>query len=331
VESLSDHGQKKRGTRGGRDILHSAAIIFDAPGSLEMRETALKALESGDVRVEIHYSGISAGTEKLLWTGKMPNFPGMGYPLVPGYESVGRIIDAGADAQGRIGEWVFVPGANCYKDVRGLFGGAARNLIVPAARAMPVEESLAEQGVLYALAATALHAMAHGELPQLIVGHGVLGRLLARLTVAAGAPAPVVWDTSSARQDGAAGYRVVHPDDDDRRDYQTVYDVSGDASSIDSFIGRLAKGGELVLAGFYSQPVSFAFPPAFQREARIRIAAEWQPDDLASVHALVTAGSLDLSGLITAVEPAAAANTAYPEAFNNPDCLKMVLDWRDCA
>jgi bacteriochlorophyllide a dehydrogenase len=311
--------------------LHSAAIIFDAPGSLEMRETALKALEIGDVRVEIHYSGISAGTEKLLWTGKMPNFPGMGYPLVPGYESVGRIVDAGIEAQGRIGEWVFVPGANCYSDVRGLFGGAARNLIVPSARAMPVEESLAEQGVLYALAATALHAMTHGELPQLIVGHGVLGRLLARLTVAAGAPAPVVWDTSSARQDGGAGYRVVHPDDDDRRDYRTVYDVSGDASSIDSFIGRLAKGGELVLAGFYSQPVSFAFPPAFQREARIRIAAEWQPDDLASVHALVTAGSLDLSGLITAVEPATAAKTAYPEAFNNPDCLKMVLDWRDCA
>jgi 3-hydroxyethyl bacteriochlorophyllide a dehydrogenase len=28
----------------------------------------------------------------------MPSFPGMGYPLVPGYESVGRIVDAGADA-----------------------------------------------------------------------------------------------------------------------------------------------------------------------------------------------------------------------------------------
>jgi bacteriochlorophyllide a dehydrogenase len=310
--------------------LETSAVIFDAPGSLEMRKTALTAMESGDVRVEVHFSGISTGTEKLLWTGQMPAFPGMGYPLIPGYESVGRIVDAGSEYQSRVGEWVFVPGASCYRDARGLFGGAAHNVIVASARAIPVSEKLAEQGILYALAATALHAICHGEPPQLIIGHGILGRLLARLTVAAGVPSPIVWDTNRARQDGANGYKVVHPDDDDRRDYKHIYDVSGDASSIGSFIGRLAKGGELVLAGFYSQPISFAFAPAFQREARLRIAAEWQPEDLASVHALIETGALDLSGLITSIAPAANANTAYPEAFENPDCLKMVLDWRDC-
>ena len=310
--------------------METSAVIFDAPGSLEMRKTALTAMEPGDVRVEIHYSGISTGTEKLLWTGQMPVFPGMGYPLVPGYESVGRIVDAGSEYQSRIGEWVFVPGASCYRDARGLFGGAARNVIVASARAIPVSEDLAEQGILYALAATALHAICHGEPPQLIIGHGILGRLLARLTIASGVPAPVVWDTNRARQSGASGYNVVHPDDDDRRDYAHIYDVSGDASSLNSFIGRLTKGGELVLAGFYSQPISFAFAPAFQREARLRIAAEWQPEDLTSVHALIETGALDLSGLITSIEPAANASTAYPEAFENPDCLKMVLDWRDC-
>ncbi len=312
------------------DALLSSAVIFEAPGRLAVRETALTALESYDVLVEIQYSGISTGTEKLLWTGKMPVFPGMGYPLVPGYESVGRVIDAGADCRGRIGEWVFVPGASCYRDARGLFGGAARRVILPSARAMPVAEHLAERGILYALAATALHAIAHGAPPQLIVGHGVLGRLLARLTIAAGAPPPLVWETDRKRHAGAQGYAVVHPDDDDRHDYSHVYDVSGDASSLDSFIRRLAKGGELVLAGFYSQPIQFAFPPAFMREARLRIAAEWQPDDLASVHALIETGSLDLGGLISAVTPVARADAAYPEAFNNPDCLKMVLDWRDC-
>lgn len=311
--------------------METSAVIFDAPGSLEMRKTALTDAGSGDVLVEIHYSGISTGTEKLLWTGQMPAFPGMGYPLVPGYESVGRIIDAGSDHQGRIGEWVFVPGASCYQDARGLFGGAARKLIVASARAMPIKEELAEEGILYALAATALHAICHGEPPQLIIGHGILGRLLARLTVAAGVSAPVVWDTNPARQSGASGYNVIHPDDDDRRDYHHIYDVSGDASSLNEFIGRLAKGGELVLAGFYSQPISFAFAPAFQREARLRIAAEWQPEDLVSVHALIESGTLNLSGLITCVEPAANASSAYPEAFENPDCLKMVLDWRDCS
>lgn len=308
-----------------------SAIILDAPRRLDLRKTALNPLGSGDVLVDIHYSGISTGTEKLLWTGQMPSFPGMGYPLVPGYESVGLISDAGPEARARIGEWVFVPGASCYQDVRGLFGGAAEQVIVPSARAHPVDAALAEQGILFALAATALHSFAHHRPPELIIGHGILGRLLARLTIAAGAPPPVVWDIDRRRQDGAAGYAVVHPDDDDRHDYARITDVSGDASSINDFIGRLGKGGELVLAGFYSAPIEFAFPLAFMREARLRVAAEWQPEDLAAVRALVDTGCLSLAGLITAVEPAARAAEAYPEAFTNPDCLKMVLDWRTCA
>ena len=123
----------------------------------------------------------------------------MGYPLVPGYELVGRVVDAGAEARARIGEWVFVPGANCYEDARGLFGGAARRVILPAARALPIDAALGRDGILLALAATAYHAIAAGRAPELIVGHGVLGRLLARIALAPGAPRRRSGRTNPAR------------------------------------------------------------------------------------------------------------------------------------
>lgn len=282
---------------------------------------------AGDVVVDVAWSGISSGTEKLLWTGKMPQFPGMGYPLVPGYESIGRIVDAGTNATARIGDWVFVPGANCYQNALGLFGGTSARLIVPSARALPVPERLGEEGVLCALAATALHAINGGTPPELIIGHGVLGRLLARLTTALGAPAPTVWETSEARQSGAAGYDVVHPGEDERRDYASIYDASGDAAIIDAAVPHLAKGGEITLAGFYAERVNFAFPAAFIKEARLRIAAEWQGDDLAQTLSLIDAEKLDLSNLISDTRPATDAADAYPQAFEDPACLKMVLDW----
>lgn len=307
------------------------AVIFEAPNRLALRSLTLNAPESGDVVVEIVWSGISTGTEKLLFTGKMPNFPGLGYPLVPGYESVGRIIDSGSECKGRIGEWVFVPGANCFADARGLFGGSARRLVVPSARALPIDESWGSDGVLFALAATALHAMAGGEPPDLIVGHGILGRLLARLTIASGAPAPTVWEINPARSEGAEGYAIIHPDSDERRDYRSICDVSGDSSLLDTLIGRLAKGGEVNLAGFYQQPLSFTFPPAFMREARIRVAAEWGPDDLVAIRAMVSSGALSLTGLVSHVQPVADAPSAYPTAFTDPACLKMILDWSACA
>ena len=308
------------------------AVVLEEPERLCLRDLDLKPQEPADVVVEMDFSGISTGTERLLYTGAMPAFPGMGYPLVPGYESVGRISAAGPESGRSVGETVFVPGASCYRDVRGLFGGTAERVIVPGARVVPLPDGLGEQGVLIALAATARHAVMpvapDGPLPELIIGHGVLGRLLARLVVAAGAPSPVVWETNPDRQSGARGYSVLSPDDDDRRDYRCICDVSGDAGLLDTLIGRLGAGGEIVLAGFYSQPLSFTFPPAFMREARIRVAAEWKPADLLAVSELLVTGSLDLDDLITHRSPAAEAEDAYRTAFGDAHCLKMILDWR---
>jgi len=311
--------------------VQAMAVIFEAPHRLALRSLALNAPESGDVLVEIVWSGISTGTEKLLFTGKMPSFPGLGYPLVPGYESVGRIIESGSECRGRIGEWVFVPGANCFADARGLFGGSARRLVVPSARALPIDESWGADGVLFALAATALHAINGGELPDLVVGHGILGRLIARLTIARGGAAPVVWEINPQRSAGDHGYRVIHPDTDERRDYRSICDVSGDGSLLDTLIARLAKGGEVNLAGFYQTPLSFTFPPAFMREARIRVAAEWGPDDLVAIRDMVSSGALNLAGLVSHVQPVADATSAYPMAFTDPACLKMILDWSACT
>src|SRR5208283_3157511 len=103
---------------------NTLAVVLEKPEHLVLSRLALAAPGEGDVVVDIEWTGISTGTERLLWTGRMPPFPGLGYPLVPGYESVGRIVEAGACSGRQIGERVFVPGAKCYGEVRGLFGGA---------------------------------------------------------------------------------------------------------------------------------------------------------------------------------------------------------------
>lgn len=306
--------------------MQTLAIVLEAAERITLRQLSLDPLGAADVLVEIDWSGISSGTEQLLWSGRMPSFPGMGYPLVPGYESVGRVVDAGDDVRRRIGEWVFVPGANCYQGARGLFGGSARRVVLPSARAMPIDESLGRDGILTALAATAFHAVAGGDAPDLVIGHGILGRLIARLTIARGARAPTVWEVNPDRRDGA-GYNVIDPAADERRDYRTICDASGASDILDTAIARLGKGGEIVLAGFYDR-LSFAFPAAFMREARLRISAEFTPADVAATTALIAAGALRFDGLISHFRDAGEAVDAYPAAFRDPDCLKMVLDWR---
>jgi bacteriochlorophyllide a dehydrogenase len=313
--------------------VHANAVILSGPRDLTLGQVGVKAPVDGDVVVKVTHSGISTGTEKLFWLGTMPPFPGMGYPLVPGYESFGEVVETCGNTGLKTGDSVFVPGANCYTDARGLFGGAAGLLVTPATRTAKLDAAMGEKGALLALAATAYHALSTSDarLPDLIVGHGTLGRLLARMTLALGGAEPTVWDIDAARRNGATGYSVLHPDDDPRRDYRTVYDASGATDLLDTLVPRLARGGEVVLCGFYTAPVSFAFPPAFMRELRLRIAAEWQPADLTATRALIEAGRLSLDGLITHRAPASDAALAYDQAFTDPTCLKMILDWSAAA
>jgi 3-hydroxyethyl bacteriochlorophyllide a dehydrogenase len=315
-------------------MTRASAIVFDAPQQLSVQTLDLKPFEASDIEVEVSFSGISTGTERLLWDGTMPPFPGLAYPLVPGYETVGTVVRVGDSDSVTLGDQVFIPGSYSFQGVRNIFGGAGSRLIVAHDRVVRVAPDLGPRAVLLALAATCYHTVSIGGArepmvaPDLIVGHGVMGRLLARITLALGMPAPTVWETQPVRRDGGDAYTVIHPDDDPRKDYAAIYDVSGDGSILNALISRLSPGGEVVLAGFYKQDLSFAFAPAFMREAQIRIAAQWKKHDLLAVTALVESGALSLDGLITHTCEISRARQAYEVAFGDPQCLKMMVDWR---
>ena len=314
--------------------MDTLAVVLERPEKLALNRLDLTPPGDDDVVVDIEWSGISTGTERLLWTGRMPQFPGMGYPLVPGYESVGRVRSAGPKAQLRVGERVFVPGARCYGEVRGLFGGASQRVVVPGSRVIPIAEHLGEHGVLLALAATAYHAMhAKGaRTPDLIIGHGVLGRLLARLALLEDGDRPDRVGTQSRPRRRRARLPRARPglrrparlSRDLRRQRRRVA-----ASTASSRVSRPAANW--CSRASTRDPLAFAFAPAFMREARIRVAAQWQESDLVAVKELAESGRLSLAGLITHREDAEAAPAAYRTAFSDPACLKMVLDWRACA
>ncbi len=313
--------------------MDALAVILGGPEQLAVQRLPLTPAADTDAVVAVSWSGISTGTERLLWSGRMPPFPGMGYPLVPGYESVGTVVEADAGGSVRVGQTRVRAGCPLLRCRQ----RAVRRRRLPSRRTCGTPCSGGSRSRRPTPACSpsrrpryrALGGLKPGATP-LIVGHGVLGRLLARLTLAAGAE-PTVWETDPVRAAGDHAYPVLSPETDPRRDYAVITDVSGHAAGLDDLIARLAPGGEIVLAGFYEAPLSFAFPPAFMREARIRISAEFRAEDTAAVTRLIDSGRLSLDGLITHRVPATQAQDAYRTAFADPACLKMILDWRDAA
>jgi 3-hydroxyethyl bacteriochlorophyllide a dehydrogenase len=163
--------------------------------------------------------------------------------------------------------------------------------------------------------------------PDLIIGHGVVGRLIARIAVMLGHQ-PVVWEVNADRMSGAKGYQVIHPDSDAKKDYARICDASGQAQVLNQLISRLKHGGEIILAGFYDNDIAFQFAPAFMREAKLRIASQWDPSDLSAVKNCIDAGLLSLDDLITHHRSSVQIDDVYRTAFEDARCLKMIVDWR---
>jgi 3-hydroxyethyl bacteriochlorophyllide a dehydrogenase len=132
----------------GSFIVQTTAVVLNGPRDIRLDTLTVAAPQAKDLVVQIKHSGISTGTEKLFWSGKMPPFPGMGYPLVPGYEATGEVVEAPQSSTFNPGDTVFVPGANCYDGAFGLFGGAARYLVSNEDRVIKLDGAMGAEGAL---------------------------------------------------------------------------------------------------------------------------------------------------------------------------------------
>ncbi len=90
--------------------LTSRSLVFTAPHQVDVVESELPPPQAGQVVVETVVSGISAGSEMLVYRGQMPRdlavddtIAALGglfdYPVRYGYAAVGRVRDLGADVE----------------------------------------------------------------------------------------------------------------------------------------------------------------------------------------------------------------------------------------
>ena len=283
----------------------------DAGTIADVRSLDESALPEGDVLVSVEYSTINY-KDGLAITGRFPVV--RTFPMVPGIDVAGT-VESSASPRFKPGDKVLING---YGVGDFHWGGLAQKARVKSDWLIPVPKTFSTQNAMaigtagYTAMLCVLALEKHGVRPEqgsvLVTGAaGGVGSisiaLLAKLGYTVAASTGRIEETGFLKNLGAT-------------------------QIIDRAMKHLARHGEIVLAGFYSEPLHFVFPPAFMREATLRIAAQWDQADLTAVLDLVSAGKLSLDGLVTHRSPAADAPSAYETAFTHPGCLKMVLDWR---
>ncbi|GAC1308721.1 MAG: zinc-binding dehydrogenase [Vulcanimicrobiaceae bacterium] len=311
------------------------AIVFRAAGSLGTHEASLREANADDVVVDTTYSSISAGTERLLFAGRLPGFPMLRFPLVPGYEAVGTVARVGADVAGvAVGDEVFVGGSMCYTDVAGVFGGNAARTIKRGSLVVPLHGIPMAHAPLLALAATSLHGVRRlGDVAGkrvAVLGMGAIGHFAARFLVAGGARV-TCCDVSAARladvPDGCEALDVARtPLDDALRGLDAVVEATGRSEELARCARALRPGGTIVILSYYDD-LHAPFVDLFVNEVSLLVAREWAHVDLVAARDAFASGAIGVGRMADHVVPVADYAAAYATAFEDPSVPKVILQW----
>lgn len=319
--------------------MKSKAVVFTAPEHLELRDVNLRDLEPSDVLVETFWTSISAGTEKMLFMGRLPKMQMTEYPVIPGYETVGKVIKIGSDVpEEYLGKFVYVSGSFGYTDVNAAFGGASQYVVSPYHKTtrldMLEDVSL---GLALPLAATALHIVDLAAVTDkriLVLGEGAVGLLVcdfAKLFNAALVAATDLSDFRLSKSSAHLRINVAHTSLEEALGsmlFDAVIDCTGSMKAIEDSLRFLKMNGTLVLGGYYER-IDLAYHFAFMKEIKILAAKQWALGDLDRTLAIMANKTIDFKRIFTHYSSAwNGLAKAYETAFYDSNCLKLALSWK---
>ncbi len=319
--------------------IKSRAVVIPRRNVVELRTVQVTEPRAGDVLIRTAYTSISAGTERMLLDGRLPQ-PQLLFPVIPGYETVGQVVQVGAKAPKHLlGQWVYIGGARCFRGVNPAWGGQSEFISAEAERVVPLGEIDPATGVILALAATALHGVNIAKIRKddrvLVLGQGIVGQLAARLAKLAGASYVAVADRVGVRLAVSKADQVIDINRESLDEaisdanINVLVEATGSMTALSGALPLLANHGRVLLLGYYDT-LNLPYAPLFMREAQVLIAREWQfgaDGDLPRVRDLIASGDLDVRGLLTHRVPLDRIQAAYRLAFEDPACLKVVVEW----
>jgi 2-desacetyl-2-hydroxyethyl bacteriochlorophyllide A dehydrogenase len=229
---------------------------------VEIRELPTPRPAAGEVVVRTLFSGISGGTERLVYRGQVPSDLALddtidalggvfGYPFAYGYACVGEVEDSGRPV------FAFQP----HQDV---FAARASDLV-------PLPAVDPASATLFPLVETALQVTLDagtGYRDRVVVlGAGVLGLLTALLLQRSGqrplCAEPQAWRRALA---ASLGVTAAAPGELAQENVPLVIDASGNPEAPAMALSMLAHEGTLLVASWFgTTPVVLPLGGAFHR------------------------------------------------------------------
>lgn len=300
------------------------AAIVDQPGSIRVGEVPDPKPGDRQVVIKVGACGI-CGTDLHIADGHFPPTP---YPIVPGHEFAGEIVELGSDVPGgwRIGDRVAVdPSLFCgyCRPCRSGHGNLCENwgatgdtvdgafaeyVAVPSANCYRMPETMTwQEGALVEPVSCAVHGVRRVGVEAgerfLVIGAGTMGLLMQQLLQRSGAEVTVVDRNTArlgrARDLGASAVAADMSEVDDEK-FDAAADCTGAVPAIEAAFDSLRRGGRLLVFGVAPEEARIALSPFRIYNDEITVVGS-----MAVLHSygtaldLVASGAIDTAPLLT--------------------------------
>ncbi len=302
------------------------ALLLKGPRQLELTEMPPAEMGPRQVRVRIRQVGV-CGSDYSSIAGKLPFTR---FPIVPGHEAAGEVIEAGAETRWSPGARVLLHPILCRRDeaefARGevhhsdsteVLGVVSRNgayaeevvvedyMLRPMTAAMDFEAAAMVEPVAVAVRAVREGAVGPGS-RALVLGAGNIGLLAVQVARVFGAARVAVTDVLPERLELAAALGVDKPIDVRagfpaarlEKQFDAVIDGVATEGTVRDALTACARGGRIVVYGVPAGDITFPLKGAFSKDVRL-ITSRLYDADFEPAIRLVDEGKLRLKELIT--------------------------------
>ena len=334
--------------------MESHAVVFTGPHQVAYHKITSPEPGPEDVVVELHHSWISNGTEGSFLRGERisgdvawrPGDPAP-FPMVAGYQKVGRVLSVGATVQRYApGDWVFAS----MSKVCGMFDNQFAGHVSPSVCAQgallllpPGANPLAYAGLVLAQVGYncgTRSPVTPGQV-AVVLGDGLVGQWAGQTLAQLGARVIMVgrhadrlakFARFGATVTGGTDHGVAAVRARAWGSVQVLVETTGSAQVLRDYRPLMMRGGHLVIAGFYQPAGEVNLQQALQQfrhhEISFDLASGATVERLETTLQWVATGRLDTLGCITHRFPVERAAEAWAliESKREP-VLGVVLDW----
>ena len=247
---------------------NTTQLFFRSVKQASFRTAKLKNLGSDEVVIQTLFSGISRGTERLVWNGLVPlsqrqlmrcphQIGDFSFPISYGYSSVGKVLETGSKAdKHKTGDLVFVLHPHHTQFI------VAQKWLNPIPDNIPPARA-----VLAANAETALNAVWDAEIKNgnkiAVIGAGVVGLLIAHQVRKLTGRSVLVVDVHENKMDLATeiGGEFQTPIEmkNSGKEFDIIFNTSASASGLQLALDHAKFEGRIVEVSWYGdKPVEIS-------------------------------------------------------------------------